>query len=128
MNHPVLLLFTSRTDCNFQVFQEIEPPSRQSNDYFYYRPDSPHYDDHDRHFGDDLSTSASNRHFKYERKVDDFAIEDLGRRWRFGMPITIFIAELQKKYYCKYSECRFCWQGILADGQNLMTIISFVTG
>ena len=58
-------------------FQVMQPPSRQSNDYFYYRPDSPHYDSDD-HFRDDLSTSASNRNFKYERKVDDFAIEDLG--------------------------------------------------
>ena len=56
----------------------IEPPSRQSNDYFYYRPDSPHYED-DHHDDYDLSTSASNRNFEYERKVDDFAIEDLGR-------------------------------------------------
>ena len=57
----------------------IEPPSRQSNDYFYYRPDSPHYEDDNHHDDYDLSTSASNRNFEYERKVDDFAIEDLGR-------------------------------------------------
>ena len=63
-----------------QLLKVIEPPSRQSNDYFYYRPDSPHYEDNINHH-DDLSTSASNRNFEYERKVDDFAIEDLGRRF-----------------------------------------------
>ena len=66
--------------CNFAL-QVMEPPSRQSNDYFYYRPNSPHYEDHDHHGhgGGDLSTSASNHNYNYERKVDDFAIEDLGR-------------------------------------------------
>ena len=67
--------------CDFSIFKVMEPPSRQSNDYFYYRPNSPHYEDHDHHGhgGGDLSTSASNHNYNYERKVDDFAIEDLGR-------------------------------------------------